>query len=256
MMRTQLEGKTVLVSGGAGRIGSEISCEIVRRGGRVFVVDIAKSSTLMAVSPEKQDQIFYFHGDATKPEIVERAVTEAVDRFGRLDGAVHSAYPRSAGWGTRFEELVPCYLQEDLSNQLGGTILFAQRIVSALNRTGGGSVVLISSIQGLSAPKFRHYDRTQMTSPIEYSAIKAGVNAVARYLSKYLVGKYIRVNTVSPGGIFDNQPKPFLDRYREECVNKGMLDAKDITGAVCFLLSDDSTFINGQNIVVDDGWSV
>jgi NAD(P)-dependent dehydrogenase (short-subunit alcohol dehydrogenase family) len=95
-----------------------------------------------------------------------------------------------------------------------------------------------------------------MTSPIEYSAIKAGVNAVVRYLAKYLYGQNIRVNSVSPGGILNGQPEDFVSRYREECINKGMLDAPDIAGAVCFLLSDDSVFINGQNTVVDDGWSI
>jgi len=115
---------------------------------------------------------------------------------------------------------------------------------------------LISSIQGISAPKFRHYEGTSMTSPIEYSAIKAGVNAIGRYLAKYLNDKNLRVNVVSPGGILDKQPESFLKRYREDCINKGMLDADDIVGAVCFLLSDDSLFVNGQNIFVDDGWSV
>ena len=95
-----------------------------------------------------------------------------------------------------------------------------------------------------------------MTSPIEYSAIKSGIIAITRWLSKYCRNQGIRVNCVSPGGIESQQPQPFMDKYRLSCNSKGMLDATDVVGALLFLLSDKSNFINGQNIVVDDGWSL
>ena len=252
----ELLGKAILVAGGAGRIGHAISRSIVERGANVLMADIVDSPSVRDLIAQYPDSAAFLQCDTTDCGAVNEAISTIVRRFGAISGAVQSAYPRSAGWGTSFEHLSPEFLFEDLQKQLGGTILFAQRVVAALRERTGGSIVLISSIQGLGAPKFRHYAGTSMSSPIEYSAIKAGVNAVARYLAKYLVRDQIRVNTVSPGGIRDAQPTSFVERYREDCSNKGMLDADDIVGAVCFLLSDDARYINGQNLIVDDGWSL
>jgi NAD(P)-dependent dehydrogenase (short-subunit alcohol dehydrogenase family) len=95
-----------------------------------------------------------------------------------------------------------------------------------------------------------------MISPIEYSASKHALIGITRYLSKYYKGNNIRVNCVSPGGILNGQDQVFQSQYRASCNNKGMLDAEDIVGTFIFLLSDLSKFINGQNIIVDDGWSL
>ena len=121
---------------------------------------------------------------------------------------------------------------------------------------GYGNLLHISSIQGSSSPKFDHYEGTDMVSPIEYSAIKAGVISITRYLAKYCKNQNIRVNCISPGGISDNQPESFQKKYRSSCCNKGLLDSGDIAGALIFLLSEQSKYVTGQNIIVDDGWSL
>ena len=108
----------------------------------------------------------------------------------------------------------------------------------------------------MQAPKFEHYKDTKMVSPIEYSAIKSGIISITKYLAKYLKDDQIRVNCVSPGGIKNKQPHKFLKKYKDSCLSKGMLDASDIVGTLIFLLSDDSKYINGQNIIIDDGWSL
>ena len=95
-----------------------------------------------------------------------------------------------------------------------------------------------------------------MTSPIEYSVIKAGIISLTKYLSKYFRKKNIRVNCVSPGGIEDNQHSKFKKRYRESCNSKGLLNSKDVVSAIKFLISSDSKYINGHNLIVDDGWSL
>jgi NAD(P)-dependent dehydrogenase (short-subunit alcohol dehydrogenase family) len=117
-------------------------------------------------------------------------------------------------------------------------------------------LIHISSIQGIRAPKFEHYEGTSMTSPVEYAAIKAGVIAITGWLAKFHRNQGIRVNCISPGGILDSQPEIFVDRYRASCTNIGMLSAKHIGAAVHFLLSPAAKAINGQNLVVDDGWSL
>ena len=95
-----------------------------------------------------------------------------------------------------------------------------------------------------------------MTTPVEYAAIKSGLIHLSKYMAKYFKGKNIRVNTISLGGIEDKPPEPFLNAYKEFCLNKGMLNAKDISGTVLYLLSDLSEFVNGQNIIVDDGFTL
>jgi len=139
-------------------------------------------------------------------------------------------------------------------NQLGGAILFSQQILRVFERQGYGNLIHISSIQGVSAPKFEHYMGTNMVSPIEYSAIKAGIIAITRYLAKYCKNKNIRVNCISPGGILNDQPDSFQKEYQSSCLSKGLLEARDIAGTLTFLLSKNSKYISGQNIIVDDGW--
>ena len=95
-----------------------------------------------------------------------------------------------------------------------------------------------------------------MTVPVEYAAIKSGMLHLTKYMAKYLKGKNIRVNAISPGGILDSQPKEFLSEYNKQCSTKGMLDSNDLNGTLIFLLSDMSSYINGQNIIVDDGFSL
>ena len=250
-----LNSKIIIVTGGAGLIGTEICRSIVSRGGNVSICDMNEKKGISLQNELGDSKALFIRTDISLKESLDSAINDTITRFGKCDGLVHCAYPRTADWGTKFEELSIDSITANLKNQLGGTILTAQRIIPHLE-LNGGSIVLLSSIQGLSAPKFNHYEGTSMSSPIEYSAIKAAVNSVARYLAKYLKNKNIRVNTVSPGGILANQPQNFLDQYRKDCINKGMLDPEDISGAVCFLLSDDSKYINGQNIVVDDGWTL
>ena len=115
---------------------------------------------------------------------------------------------------------------------------------------------MISSIQGVMAPKFHHYSNLNMSSPIEYSAAKAGIISLTRYLAKYIQNKDLRINCISPGGIFDNQPKNFIKKYKNSCLSKGLLDSKDLEGVVEFLVSNKSNFMTGQNFIIDDGWSL
>ena len=95
-----------------------------------------------------------------------------------------------------------------------------------------------------------------MKSPLDYTIIKSSIISVTKYLAtKY--GKYnININCVSPGGILNNQNKKFLKKYKSSCLTKGMLLGSDISGSILFLLSEDSNYINGQNIIIDDGWSL
>jgi NAD(P)-dependent dehydrogenase (short-subunit alcohol dehydrogenase family) len=145
---------------------------------------------------------------------------------------------------------------ENVGLHLGGYFLVAQQFGLFFREQGHGNIVNMSSIYGAVAPKFEIYKDTPMTMPVEYAAIKAGVNHLTRYMASYFKGSGIRVNCLSPGGIFDSQPDAFLNAYNAHCAGKGMLDPKDMVESLVFLLSDGSKHINGQNLIVDDGFTL
>jgi NAD(P)-dependent dehydrogenase (short-subunit alcohol dehydrogenase family) len=119
-----------------------------------------------------------------------------------------------------------------------------------------GSLINMSSIYGLIGPDFTVYEGTEMTMPAAYSAIKGGLNNLTRYLASYYGEYQIRVNTVSPGGIFDHQPELFVNNYNNKVPLKRMGQPKDIVAAVFYLLTDEASYVTGHNLVVDGGWSI
>tara|TARA_E500000178_G_C16452725_1_gene500825 strand:- start:157 stop:489 length:333 start_codon:yes stop_codon:yes gene_type:complete len=109
---------------------------------------------------------------------------------------------------------------------------------------------------GLNNPKFETYKGTNMSSPIEYSAIKSGIISITKYLAKYYAKNNLKINCVSPGGIKNNQPNKFIQNYKKQCNIKGLLNSDDVVNTINFLLSKKSDAISGQNIVIDDGYSL
>ena len=248
--------KTIIVTGGAGRIGSALATDLVKHGHKVLLGDINNSKLLKIKKKLNSKNIETFQGDLTTKNNIDKFIKFGVKKFKNIYAAVHCSYPTSKKFGAKLEDLDETYLKNDLQNQLGGSIIFSQRVIKYFLKQKKGNLILISSIQGVQAPKFDHYKNLNMTSPIEYSAIKSGIISITKYLSKYYKNKNIRVNCVSPGGIKDNQPKLFTKRYRQSCNSKGLLDGEDISKLILFLLSDKSKYITGQNLIIDDGWSL
>ena len=118
------------------------------------------------------------------------------------------------------------------------------------------SLVNISSVYGVVAPKFDIYNNTSMTMPVEYAAIKSGLLHLSKYVTKYVNDSKFRINSVSPGGIFNDQASSFLEAYKKQTFGKGMLDVTDVVGTIVYLLSENSALVNGQNIIIDDGFSL
>ena len=252
-----LKNKTILINGAAGRLGFAFAKEILKNGGQVVLADVNENQLKKIQKNLDENKSYYIVVDnKNENSSIDKCINFSIEKFGKLDSAIHTAYPKSEKWGAKFENLEYRHLSQDLSLQLGGTILFSQKIINQFKKQGYGSLIHISSIQGISAPKFEHYVNTKMSSPIEYSAMKAGVISLTKYLAKYYKNQNIRVNCISPGGILDNQPQDFIEKYRHSCCSKGLLDPEDVAGTACFLLSDLSNFITGQNIIVDDGWSL
>ena len=251
-----LENNIVAITGGAGLIGSSFARSIIDKGGKVIIGDVSKKRGLKIQSDLGVNNSIFLKVNTSDVDSIDNFLEAGKNHFGKINSIIHCAYPRSEQWGTKFEELESDFLKEDLFNQLGGAILFSQRVISFFRDQGYGNLIHVSSIQGVYPPKFNHYKGTSMVSPIEYSAIKAGIISITRYLAKYCKGQNIRVNCISPGGILDNQPEIFLDKYNSTCLSKGMMDSQDLNGTIIYLLSSMSEYVNGQNIIIDDGWSL
>ncbi len=256
-----LDKKTVAVVGAAGRIGQVIVRATLAAGANVVALDRhvdgldAPSETALASGGRLVPGIV----DITDRASIERALADATAEFGGLDGAVNTAYPRNARYGRHFFDVDYADFCENTSLHMGGYFLFMQACARyALDRQRPFSLVNLSSIYGAMAPRFDVYTGTAMTMPVEYAAIKAGLEHMTRYVNAYMKGRQIgfRANCVSPGGILAGQDEQFLARYRDHCVGKGMLDATDVAGSIVFLLSDASRYVVGQNLIVDDGFSI
>ena len=255
-----LKDKVVVVTGGAGLIGQEFVRAVIEQNGIAIIADINKNEG-QRVSNElsdklKSNKIDFFELDITSKKSSQECISYLDNKYGRIDALVNNAYPRNKNYGRHFFDVEYDDFVENLGMNLGGCIIPSQLFSLYFQNQGYGNIINISSIYGVIAPKFEIYNNTGMTTPVEYAAIKSGMLHLTKYMAKYFKGKSIRVNAISPGGILDSQPEEFLKKYNQECSTKGMLNGCDLNGTLVFLLSDMSAYINGQNIIVDDGFTL
>lgn len=248
--------KNIIIVGGFGLLGSSLSKFLSNIGHNVIIADKNLKNPQILSKLRKVKNIKLIKCDVTKDGEIDALIKKSNNFLKSIDIIIYCAYPKSAEWGKAFDKIRRKYLNQDLNNQLSSPIIFSQKIIKYFLKQGHGNIINFASIQAVAAPKFNHYENTNMSSPIEYSAMKAGIVSITKYLAKLYLKKNIRVNCVSPGGLRNNQNKNFLKKYKADCGSKGMLDASDINGIVEFLISDNSKYITGQNIIIDDGWSL
>ncbi|MGH1371922.1 MAG: oxidoreductase [Cellvibrionaceae bacterium] len=251
---TSKNQKMVLVAGACGLIGASICRHLSAAGYGVIVADINRKSSI-ELSKALAGAIAV-ELDINCADSIDQCLKEATDQGVLIDAIINCAYPRNKNYGRHFESVSYQDFCENVNLNLGGYFLMSQKMAIYFKRHGGGNIVNLSSIYGVVAPKFEIYEGTGMTTPVEYSVIKSGLIHLTQYMASYFRGNNIRVNAISPGGILDAQPESFLQGYRDQCFDKGMLEAQDLMGTVEFLVSDVSRYINGQNIIVDDGFTV
>lgn len=255
-----LKNKVIVITGGAGLIGQEFVRAVVENNGIAIIADINKEIGLKVKKDLSNEfnshNIDFFKLDITSKKSLIDCIGYLNKKYNRIDALVNNAYPRNKNYGRHFFDVEYEDFSQNLSLNLGGYFLTSQCFAKYFKKQGYGNIINISSIYGVIAPKFEVYEGTLMTVPIEYAAIKSGLIHLTKYMAKYFKDMNIKVNTLSPGGIFDNQSKDFLEKYRKQCIYKGMLDKSDLKGTLVYLLSDMSMYVNGQNIVVDDGFTL
>ena len=255
-----LKNKVVVITGGAGLIGKEFVKAVVKNSGIAIIADINEEIGLKVkenLSKELNSaNIDFVRLDITSKASLNQCIQELNNKYQRIDALVNNAYPRNKNYGRHFFDVEYSDFVENTGLNLGGYFTASQQFALYFQKQGYGNIVNISSIYGIIAPKFEIYNGTSMTVPVEYAAIKSGLIHLTKYMAKYFKGMNIKVNTLSPGGILDNQNEVFVKQYNDVCLYKGMLDKSDLKGTLVYLLSDMSKYVNGQNIVVDDGFSI
>ena len=255
-----LTNKLIVVTGGAGLIGQEFVKAIIGHNGIAVIADVNKelsNSVKKRLMREfKTENIDTIELNITSKESIIEGIGYLDKKYGRIDALVNNAYPRNKNYARHFFDVEYTDFVENVGLNLGGYFITSQQFAKYFKQQGYGNIINISSIYGVVAPRFEIYDNTPMTMPVEYAAIKSGLIHLTKYMAKYFKGMDIRVNTLSPGGILDSQPEGFVQAYEDKCLNKGMLDKSDLKGTLIYLLSDMSRYVNGQNIIVDDGFSL
>jgi NAD(P)-dependent dehydrogenase (short-subunit alcohol dehydrogenase family) len=255
-MFTDLQKKVVVITGACGLLGKTFVKAAIKNNALVAAADINSTQLEKLKEEVNSTNLFSVEMDITSEASVKTAVITIEKYFGKIDALVNNAYPRNKSYGTDLEKVTYQDFCENTSLHLGGYFLCMQQFALFFKQQGYGNIISMSSIYGVIPPRFEVYENTGFTMPVEYAAIKSGVVHLTKYFAKYYKGKNIRFNCISPGGIFNNQDENFIKRYNSLSLNKGMLDREDLAGTMIFLLSEASHNINGQNIIVDDGFSL
>lgn len=245
-MSNRLKDKIIIVTGGNGLLGKAIVRAIKDEGAFCINFDI---------NHKTNDDLSNVECDITEKDSIDYALSLVIAKYNKIDGLVNNAYPKTKDWGNKFEDIKYESWKKNVDLQLGSVFLCCKLVLQHMKKNNYGSVVNIASIYGVIGPEFSIYEGTSLTTPAAYSAIKGGVINFSRYLASYY-GKYgLRVNCVSPGGIYNNQNKKFVHNYIKNVPLKRMGIPSDISPAVSFLLSEDSSYVTGQNLIVDGGWT-
>ena len=256
-----LKNKTIIITGGAGLIGSAFSKLCAEYSANVVIVDIdggkANELTKQIKKETGNNNIIFQKCNITNTEDVQDLINTTLNKFERIDALVNNAYPRNKNYGRKFEDVTYEDFCENVDMHLGGYFLITKEISRVMVKQNCGNIINMASIYGFSAPRFEIYEGTDMTMPLEYAAVKGGIINLTKYLASYL-GKYnIRVNAISPGGVYDKQHENFTKAYSKKVVlGNRMANVDDLTDVLIFLLSDGSKYITGQNMIVDGGWSL
>ena len=268
MGKFTLKGRTALVTGGAGLLGRQFTRALGQAGAKVVVADLDLVAAREHTRQLKAEDIdaLEIALDVTDPGSVSAMVQSAVEKFDSLDILVNSAAldpkfdPENVGAqsANAFETYPLESWQRAIDVNLTGMFLVCQGVVRQMLSQGKGVIINICSTYGLVGPDQRLYERpdgSRNFKPVYYTVSKAGVLGLTRYLATYYAGKPIRVNALTPGGVFNEHDSAFLKAYSARTVIGRMADPDELNGAIVFLASDASSYMTGANLVVDGGWT-
>lgn len=253
------KNRTALVTGGAGYIGKEIVKAFLELGACVAALDLPSKCDVFTNFLGHPDAFLAIPADLERSTALAHIPEMVAQAFGRLDILVNCAAfvgtTELTGWTVDFQRQSIDTWRRAIEVNLTSTFALSQAAAPFLAMNQCGAIVNIASIYGIVGPDWGLYDGTQMGNPAAYAASKGGVVQLTRWLATTLAPN-VRVNSVSPGGVYRNTCEPFLSRYIARTPMRRMANERDIVSAVVFLASDMASYITGHNLVVDGGWTV
>lgn len=263
-----VQEKVVVITGGLGQLGRQFSMALAERGARVAVFDLKTSEKTVAERFDAQasnENLRFLEADITDRSSIEAALKKVNNAWGVPHALINNAALDSppgapAGENGPFESYPESSWDAVMAVNLKGVFLCCQVIGGQMAKAGRGSVVNISSIYGLVSPdqriyKYRESSGLPFYKPAAYSTSKSGVLNLTRYLATYWASRNVRVNTLTFGGVFNNQDEKFLKGYQSRVPLGRMAREDEYNGAVIFLISDASSYMTGSNLIIDGGWT-
>lgn len=262
-----LTGKTAIVTGGAGIIGTRVCQGLASFGANVVIAELnfeAAVELAEKIKSEMGTDALAVECDVRSPESLSWLVTEVHEKFGGIHILHNNAQTKSTdleSFFAPFEEFSLSMWREIMEVNLDGMFLTAQAVGKYMVDQGqGGSVIQTASTYGLVGPDHRIYDGSQymgikINTPPVYVASKAAVVGLTKYLATYWASDNIRVNTLVPGGVESGQNDQFLRNYSDRTPLGRMAQRDEMVGAVVYMASDASSYMTGQMVVVDGGWT-
>lgn len=260
-----LEGKVVIITGGTGLLGRAFTRSFLECGAKVVFTSTSQSKAdEFAGELKKQfgENVLGLAVDVSKNEDVEMLVSRVREAFGKIDVLINNAGIPGNFSSDTVAPIFENYPRDEWDKMwdvnVTGMFLCAQEAGKEMAESGGGAIINISSIYGLVGPDQRIYEKEsgeKFIKPVAYSVTKGAIINFTRYLATYWGDKNIRVNTLAPGGIFNNQDIEFIKKYSGRTPLRRMAKTEDIIGPALFLASDASKYMTGATLVVDGGWT-
>lgn len=249
-----LKNNVILVTGGAGNYGKCIA-EGLGEAGATVIIASRNVDNINKVAAQFREQGLDVHAmqvDQGIPESVLQLKKQIVDKFGELNGFVNNAVSRPM---KTYYSPIEDFAESMQVNATGMMDILREMADIILKNAEGGSIVNISSMMGMFGPDVSNYEGTDMNKnlPPDYFFHNAGLINLTKFLAQQFAGKNIRVNCISPGGLFNNQPARFLENYTRKVPLRRMANNDDIKGLVVLLCSKAGAYINGENILMDGG---
>lgn len=255
----ELTDKVIVISGGCGLIGRAFCEAVAQFGGHVAVLDIDTSKPEAWAKELEERHGRKMRGYAVsiqKPEKVEQGLTKILEDFGRVDGLVCGHQNKTHLRFDQFEDVTEEDWDIVMDINLKGTFVLCQKIGSWMANNHGGSIINIDSTYNAVAPNQNLYTGTSLGCPVAYSASKGGINALSRYLASYWAKKNVRVNMITPHGVWNNHEDSFEQNFARLSPMGRLSYNHEVAGALVYLLSDASSYVTGDNMLVEGGWTV
>lgn len=257
---SSLKGKVAVITGSGGHLGRVIADTLAELGAELVLVD-RLGTDLHAISSNLQSKwkitstplFCNLESEENRAELIQNLKTKHEALHILVNNAAFVGTSELKGWGVAFQQQSVETWRRAIEVNLTAVFELCKDLAPAL-RSGSGSIINIASIYGALGPDWRLYKGTEMGNPAAYAASKGGLIQLSRWLATTLAPS-IRVNTISPGGIFRDQPEAFLSEYISRTPMQRMMTEDDVRGAIAYLASDLSAFVTGQNIFIDGGWS-